>query len=68
MIYVDTQHVLLKKRNIYLREEKVGSMIPCKIHPEARIQVNLANGLFCTLCLAQVKDYEVFRTDSDREI
>ena len=43
-------------------------LIPCRIHPERRIEINLVNGLFCTLCQNTVKDYEVFRTDSDREI
>jgi len=40
----------------------------CKIHPEGRIQINLSNGLYCALCLEQVKDYEVYRTDGDRDI
>ncbi len=43
-------------------------MISCKIHPECAIGINLCNKLFCTTCHDQVYDYEVFRTDSDRDI
>jgi hypothetical protein len=43
-------------------------LIPCRIHPEGRIKINLVNGLFCTLCQNTVIDYEVFRTDSDRDV
>lgn len=43
-------------------------MISCKIHPEGAIKINLANHLYCSLCMDQVNDYEVFRTDADREI
>ena len=43
-------------------------LIPCKIHPEGRIAINLNYGLYCTLCQNMVSDYEVFRTDSDREV
>lgn len=38
----------------------------CKIHPQGAIEINLADKLFCTLCLETVQDYEVFRTDEDR--
>lgn len=37
-------------------------------HPEGAIQINLCNGLYCQICLTQVMDYEVFRTDGDREV
>jgi len=43
-------------------------LIPCQIHPEGRIKINLDHTLFCTLCQSQVLDYEVFRTDSNRDI
>jgi hypothetical protein len=43
-------------------------LIPCKVHPEGRITINLNYGLYCTLCQNMVSDYEVFRTDSDREV
>jgi hypothetical protein len=43
-------------------------LIPCKVHPEGRIKINLVNGFYCTLCQNTVNDYEVFRTDSDRDI
>lgn len=39
---------------------------PCKEHP--RVEINLNNGLYCPICLTQVKDYEFYRTDADREI
>jgi hypothetical protein len=42
-------------------------LIKCQVHPENRIVISLTNTLFCTLCHSQVSDYEVFRTDSDRE-
>ncbi len=42
-------------------------LIPCQVHPEGRIVISLNNGLLCTLCHHHVSDYEVFRTDSDRE-
>lgn len=45
----------------------VTLLISCKIHPEGAIVINLANGLFCKVCNDQVQDYEVFRTDGDRE-
>ena len=37
-------------------------LIPCKVHPEGRIKINLVNGFYCTLCQNTVNDYEVFRT------
>ncbi len=40
----------------------------CKIHPEGAIRINLKNNLYCTICNDEVNDYEVFRTDADREI
>lgn len=43
-------------------------MIPCNIHPEGNIKINLNRTLFCMLCHSQVLDYEVFRTDSDRDV
>lgn len=43
-------------------------MNSCKIHPQNMITINLKNGLYCALCLDQVMDYQVFRTDEDREI
>lgn len=43
-------------------------MEPCKEHPPNRIQVNLLNKLFCTLCNNLVEDYVVCRTDSDRDV
>lgn len=41
-------------------------VMTCKIHPEGRITISLANTLYCALCMEPVKDYEVFRTDTDR--
>jgi len=51
------------------REESRGDVwgITCR-HPEDRIEVSLANTLLCTLCGEKVQDYEVFRTDADRDI
>ena len=43
-------------------------LTPCKIHPEGMVKINLVNGLYCTLCNSVVSDYEVFRTDSDRDV
>ncbi len=40
----------------------------CKIHPEGAIRINLKNHLYCAICHDEVNDYEVFRTDGDREI
>lgn len=40
----------------------------CSVHPEGAITINLLNGLYCAICHDQVLDFEVFRTDSDREI
>ena len=48
------------RRNVFLQS--------CKIHPECAIAINLNNGLYCEVCHDQVMDYEVFRTDNDREI
>lgn len=57
---------------IVVIKEVYGNMlkhlISCKVHPEERIKINLINGLYCTLCQNVVSDYEVFRTDSDREV
>lgn len=57
---------------IVVIKEVYGNMlkhlIPCKIHPEGRIAINLNRELYCTLCQNMVSDYEVFRTDSDREV
>ena len=43
-------------------------MQTCKIHPEGRIEISLANNLYCALCMEKVQDYEVFRTDADRGV
>ena len=43
-------------------------VMTCKIHPEGRIEISLANNLYCALCMEKVKDYEVFRTDADRGV
>ena len=58
----------MQTHEIIGRMSTLRHLIPCRIHPEKRIEINLVNGLFCTLCQNTVKDYEVFRTDSDREI
>ena len=41
-------------------------MQECKFHPVDRIKISLKNALFCTLCMCQVDDYMVYRTDEDR--
>ena len=37
-----------------------------KFHPVDRVKISLVNTLYCSLCMCQVDDYMVYRTDEDR--